>query len=230
MNNGVISVLVVDDHKLVCQGICALLQLEPKLRVAGQAADADEAIRLTLQLSPEVALLDYSLPGIEGDQVIRRLRRDCPEVKILVLSCHADAWHIEQSFRAGASGYMTKFTEASDLFHGIRAVACGEIFLGGEARRIWNGRAEQELSQHQRGSLSRRQREVLRLIAQGRVNREIAVELSLSIKTVEKHRQELMKKVDIHSAAGLTRYAVESGIIPLGCPSSDSHEAAVPLQ
>jgi DNA-binding NarL/FixJ family response regulator len=151
-------------------------------------------------------------------------------VRILVLSCHADAWHIEQSLRAGALGYVTKFAEASVLFDAIRAAAGGEVFLGARARQIWNGCAEQGLSQHQRGSLSRRQREVLRLIAQGHGNRKIAVELGLSVKTVEKHRQELMKKVDIHTVAGLTRYAIGAGLLPLVCPSGDGRGVAVPVQ
>jgi chemotaxis response regulator CheB len=145
MNDGVISVLVVDDHKLVRQGICALLEIEPKVMVVGQAANADEAVRLASQLCPDVVLLDYSLPGIEGDQVIRQLRSDCPGVRILVLSCHADAWHIEQSLRAGALGYVTNFAEASgdsDRDHFLRTL--GEV----GAKTDWQVRAYCLMSNH----------------------------------------------------------------------------------
>jgi DNA-binding NarL/FixJ family response regulator len=217
-----IKVVVADDHCVVRQGLCSLLGACPEFTVIGEAQDGPRALEFVAQLRPDVLLLDYGMPGMDGPEVTRHIIFRRPSVKVVMISCHADVLHIQESLEAGALGYVTKFASVAELCAALRAAARGKTFLGSCAR-IMNSR---QLSQVGSNGLTTRQCQILKMIADGLANKQIASELSISMKTVEKHRQEMMDKLGVHNTAGLTRYAVEAGIV--GTPvSPDARQSGV---
>jgi DNA-binding NarL/FixJ family response regulator len=214
MSDDPIRVLVADDHAIVRTGIRHVLESEPGFIVVGEASTGAEAIALAEALQPEVAVLDISMPGATGLQVAGELRRLAPDTRVLILSMHDNTEYVLESVRAGAHGYILKDTAATELRGAIHAVRRGESYFSPPiARRLTavvRGITEEE---DLLGQLTARERQVLVGVAQGRTNREIALELGISHRTVETHRESLMRKLGIRTVAGLTRVALEAGLI-----------------
>ena len=216
MTDPVIRVLVADDHAIVRTGIRHVLESEPGFTVVGEAATGAETLALAESLRPDVAVLDLSLPDDSGLRVAAELRRITPETHVLILSMHDNTEYVMESLRAGVHGYLLKDAAATELRGAIRAVRRGESFfspaIAGRLGAVLRGDPEA-----QRGSglaqLSARERQVLIGVAQGRTNREIALELGISHRTVETHRESLMRKLGVRTVAGLTRLALEAGLI-----------------
>jgi DNA-binding NarL/FixJ family response regulator len=209
-------IVLADDHALVRQGIRSLLSSIADFEVVGEAADGREALRLMRALAPDVALLDISMPELNGLDAAARALREQPRLKVIVLSMHAAELFVIEALRAGVSGYLLKHADLSELERAIRAVARGERYLAPAVsgpvieRLLRTGDDEQD---GKGDALSPRQREVLQLIAEGKSTREIAERLNLSPKTVETHRAQLMQRLAIFDIAGLTRYALRIGLI-----------------
>jgi DNA-binding NarL/FixJ family response regulator len=214
MSDDPIRVLVADDHAIVRTGIRHVLESEPGFIVVGEASTGAEAIALAEALQPEVAVLDISMPGATGLQVAGELRRLAPDTRVLILSMHDNTEYVLESVRAGAHGYILKDTAATELRGAIHAVRRGESYFSPPiARRLTavvRGITEE---QDLLGQLTGRERQVLVGVAQGRTNREIALELGISHRTVETHRESLMRKLGIRTVAGLTRVALEAGLV-----------------
>ncbi|MCS6914872.1 MAG: response regulator transcription factor [Myxococcales bacterium] len=209
-----IRLLLVDDHAIVRAGLRALLEGEADLQVIGEAGDGHTAVELAARLQPDLVLLDLSMPGGNGIDAIARLRTAAPRARLLVLSMHAAPEYVRPALRAGVHGYLVKGSGLADLLAAIRAVAAGERFLGPEARQIQDCDAQQGAAEpDDLDRLTPRERQVLQLVAEGYTNRQIAHLLGLSPKTVDTHRTSLMRKLDLHDAQGLTRFALRRGLI-----------------
>ena len=208
--------ILADDHALVRQGFKALLSGIADFEVVGEAANGREALKLIRTLAPEVALMDISMPELNGLDATARALREQPQLKVIIVSMHATEAHVLEALRAGAAGYVLKNADAGELERAIRAVVRGERYLTPSVshhvvdRFMGAGRGGQAAGSE---ALSPRQREVLQLIAEGRSTREIAERLHLSVKTVETHRAQLMQRLEIFNVAGLTRYALRIGLI-----------------
>jgi len=222
-----ITVLLVDDHNVVRQGLKALLLAEGDLSVIAEAQTGREAVQLASQHRPAIVVMDLAMPRLNGSEATRQILKVVPSAKIIVLSTYGDDEHIQKALGAGAAAYLLKQTAAAELIQAIREVRKGNAFFSPAiAKRL----REQTLRAPGSGEapkpadadLTQREAEVLQLIAEGYANKQIAGELGLSVKTVEKHRQQVMNKLDIHDIAGLVRHAVAKGIIemnPAGVPS-----------
>ena len=210
-----IRVLLADDHMIVRTGIRHVLEGEPGFEVVGGAATGSEAVSLAARLQPDVVILDISLPGESGLLVAARLRDSSPEPRILILSMHDNAEYVLGSVRAGAHGYLLKDTAATELRSAIRSVCRGESYFSPPiASRLREAlRNEQESHSGSLAQLTAREREVLLGVVRGRTNKEIAGELGISHRTVETHRESLMRKLQIRTVAELTRFALGAGII-----------------
>jgi DNA-binding NarL/FixJ family response regulator len=212
-----ISVLLVDDHTVVRQGLRALLTAEEDMEVVGEAENGREAVVMAGKTAPEIVLMDVAMPLLNGLEATRRILKILPGAKVLVLTSYGDDECVEQLMQAGASGYLIKQTAANDLLRAIREVNRGNAFfsptiakhLRDQSREVFPGGP----SPRKAGELTSRETEVLQLIAEGFSNKQIASELNISIKTVEKHRQQVMNKLNIHDVAGLTRYALSKGMV-----------------
>ena len=213
-----IRILLVDDHTLVRSGIRSLLEHEPGLSVIGEAEDGRAAVRLACKLKPNVVIMDIAMPLLNGLEATRQIKIQCPDVKVLVLSMHDNEEYIRQALEAGAMGYILKDAAAQELISAIQSVYRGEAVLSPAVTRLviedylrWGGTRPQEESD----SLSPREREVLQLIAEGYTNKQIAEILSISIKTVQAHRNNLMQKLDLHDRGELIKYAIQKKIIEI---------------
>ncbi len=214
-----IRVLLADDHALVRAGIRAILEEMPEVEVVAEVSDGHEALRSIEELKPDLALLDISMPSLNGLEVVDRVGRDHGSTRCIILSMHVDDEYIRRALAAGASGYLLKSSDRSELETAVRAAARGETWLTPEvAKRIAAAYARGEGPQAEGPAerLTPRQREVLQLIAEGLSTKEIAQRLDLSAKTIESHRTELMQRLDIHGVAGLVRYAIRVGIVRSG--------------
>ena len=213
-----ITVLLADDHMIVREGIRALLEAEGDIEVVGEAETGRQAIQLVKRLRPAVVLMDIAMPLLNGLEATRRILKAVPATRVLILSAHADDEYVRQAVMLGAAGYLIKETSADLLSTAIREVQKGNTFFSPSiARRVQDlyplspdGRAGVKKG---KTVLSSREVEVLQLIAEGKANKQVARELGISIKTVEKHRQHLMRKLDLHDTAGITRYAIAARII-----------------
>ncbi len=217
MTGTAIRVLVVDDHAIVRTGIRHVLEGEPGFTVVGEASTGAEALSLALELHPDVAVLDISMPGESGLRTTAELRRRCPEARVLILSMHDNTEYVLESVRAGAHGYLLKGSAAVELRGAIRAVHGGESYfsapIASRLTAVVRGGPEPESPAGLLGQLSGREREVLEGVARGRTNKEIAAELGISHRTVETHRESLMRKLRLRTVADLTRFALETGVI-----------------
>ncbi len=216
MSEAPIRVLVADDHAIVRTGIRHVLESEPGFEVVGEASTGAEALELAAALHPHVAVLDISMPGESGLRVAAELRQRCPETQVLILSMHDNTEYVLESLRAGAHGYLLKDTAATELRGAIRAVRRGESFfsppIAGRLSAVFRG-DQGEPASRTLGQLTARERQVLVGVAQGHTNREIALQLGISHRTVETHRENLMKKLGVRTVAGLTRLALEAGLV-----------------
>lgn len=212
------TILLADDHRIFRAGLRPLLAAQPDLSVVGEADDGLAALALARELRPDVAVLDITMPGLNGLEVTRRLAAEVPSVRVIILSMHSDRRYVLEALRAGARGYLLKDSGFEELLVAVRAVRDGGVHLGAAV-------GEQVIRDYvdaARGDaggafalLSGREREVLQLLAEGLATKEVADRLALSVKTVESHRKSLMDKLDIHSIAELTKYAIREGLTPL---------------
>lgn len=213
MRSGAIRVLVADDHTIVRSGIRHVLESEPDLEVIGEAGSGAEAIALATELRPDVVVLDISMPDQSGLTVTARLR-ESTKARVLILSMHDNPEYVLESVRAGAHGYLLKDTAAADLRTAIRAVCRGEsYFTPAVATRLTAAVRQERDGPPALEQLTGREREVLLGIALGRTNKEIAAGLGISYRTVETHRESLMRKLNLHTVAELTRFAVGAGMV-----------------
>ena len=212
-----IGVLLVDDHTVVRQGLRALLRSEEDIDVIGEAENGRQAVMLVRKSTPDVVVMDVAMPLLNGLEATRQILKLAPGTKVLVLTSYGDDECVEQLMQAGAAGYLIKQTAAQDLLKAIREVQRGNAFFSPAiAKRLRDQCREAFTTGHtgkKGGELTSRESEVLQLIAEGFSNKQIAAELAISIKTVEKHRQQVMNKLGIHDVAGLTRHAIAKGII-----------------
>jgi DNA-binding NarL/FixJ family response regulator len=211
-------VLLADDHLVVRQGLKALLEAEPDITVVGGAENGREAVQLAKKLLPHVVVMDIAMPLLNGLEATRQIKKALPRVKILILSSYCDDEYVRQLTEAGAAGYLVKQTAAAEMVKAVRETRKGNSFFSPAiSRRLLDHYREALLRGVPGGKrstvLTSRETEVLQLVAEGMANKQIAAELCLSIKTVEKHRQQVMNKLNIHEVAGLTRYAIARGII-----------------
>ena len=215
-----IRILLVDDHVVVRAGLRMLLGAYPELEIAGEAETGAEGVRLARELAPDVILMDISMPDMNGIEATRRIKEQNPDVAVLALTMHEDDQYFFEMLAAGASGYVPKRAAPNDLIAAIHAVQGGGMFLFPTLARVlvsdYLQRAEPAPAAG-RGldTLTEREREVLTLIAQGRSNQEIADALVISVKTVNRHRENIMAKLNLHSRVDLVRYAIEKGLIEL---------------
>ena len=213
-----ITVLLAEDHTVVREGLRVLLEAEGDIEVVGEATTGRQAVELANKLRPAVVVMDIAMPLLNGLEATRQIRKAVPGTRVLILSAHADDAYVEQVAALGAAGYLLKQTSAHILSRAVREVQNGRpYFSPAIARRLHN---DYEKSSDRAGllkkkgvRLSSREAEVLQLIAEGLANKQVAAELAISVKTVEKHRQHLMEKLNIHDTAGLTRYAIAAGLV-----------------
>lgn len=213
-----ITILLADDHTIVREGFRHMLELEADFEVIGEAADGRQTVALAAKFRPDVVLMDIAMPRLNGLEATRQVLEVLPSTKVIILTSHNDDAGIENATISGAAGYLYKQTSARDVCQAIREVHKGKtIFSPTIAKRF--GRLHPEFAggagpvKPSLAQLTSRQLEVLQLIAEGKANKQMAVALGIGVKTVEKHREHVMRKLDIHDTAGLTRYAISAGII-----------------
>ena len=213
-----ITVLLADDHRIVREGLRRLLEIERDIEVVGEAATGRQAVEMTAKLRPDVVVMDIAMPRLNGLEATRRILETAPEVRVLILSAYSDDAYVEKVMELGAAGYLIKQTSARCLSEAVREIRRGKTYFSPAVARR-RGRLRQESLDRRDGSpagrirLTPRETEVLQLVAEGAANKQVADELGISIKTVEKHRNNLMRKLDIHDTASLTRYAIAEGVI-----------------
>lgn len=210
-----IRVVLADDHALVRAGIRSLLKELEGVQVVGEATDGREAFQLVKRKQPDIVLMDIAMPGMNGLEAARRILKVYPEVRVVILSMHANEEYVRQALRVGVSGYLIKDAATSELEIAVRAVSRGETYLSPAAAKHVVRKYKQRLAGRVRAydRLTPRQREILQLIAEGRTTKEIASILDISLKTAETHRIQLMERLDIRDVAGLVRYAIRIGLI-----------------
>jgi two-component system response regulator NreC len=211
-----IRILLADDHTVLRAGLRALLATEADLEVVGEASEGGEAIRLTATLRPDVVVMDIGMPGIGGIDATARIKRDLPAVKVLILSMHDDRGYLRQVLRAGASGYVLKRAADTDLLAAIRAAARGDVFLDPALAKSLVEEVIAPAPAQGEPALSDREREVLRLIAHGHTNQQVADRLCISVKSVETYKARLMEKLGLKGRAELVRYALQHGLLKDG--------------
>ncbi len=210
-------ILLADDHTIVRQGLRKILEESRDWQVVGEAGNGREAVRLALELQPDVAILDIGMPLLNGIEAARQIARRLPDTRILILSMHSDEAYIIQALEAGAKGYLLKDTADADLLGAVAAVMRGKSFFSPAVARVMLDDYVRRL--RDRGivdrydTLSEREREIFQLIAEGKTNKEIAEILGVSPSTIETHRGHIMEKLDVHSAVEMVLYAVRKGII-----------------
>lgn len=208
-----IRVLIADDHVVLRSGLSMLLNTQPDMQVIGEASDGYEAVRKTIELAPDVLLLDITMPGLGGVDTIRLIKAKKLQVAILVLTMHEDSSYLREALREGAQGYIIKKAAEAELASAIRTVYGGEMFVYPSLTKalvqevIYGGEA------HGHEQLSQREREVLQLVAQGYTNKQVADKLFLSVKTVESYKARVMGKLSLHSRVELVRYALQQGLL-----------------
>ena len=227
-----ITVLLVEDHAIVRQGLRLLVQTDGDIEIVGEAKTGREAVQMAGTLRPEVIVMDIAMPLLNGLEATRQILKAFPTMKVLILSAHSDPEYVEQVVKAGASGYLVKQSSGDVLAKAIRELHNGKTFFTAAiAKRLKEEYQKSPdgigLRKNRDTELTSREAELLQLIAEGQANKQIASELGISIKTVEKHRQHLMEKLKIHDIAGLTRFAIAEGIIESSVQSTISRAEPV---
>lgn len=210
-------IVLVEDHALLREGIRALLAPEPDLEVVGEATDGREAIRAAGELKPDLMMLDLSMPRTNGLEALEEIKRLSPDTKVLILTAHKTEDYVFSALQSGANGYVLKESTAAELLMAVRAVLAGERYLGpaiaAQVIAGYLGGKDAALPKSSYADLTTREREVLKLIAEGYRNKEIAEYLCISPKTVEKHRSSLMERLNLRTVPALTAYAIDKGLI-----------------
>jgi DNA-binding NarL/FixJ family response regulator len=210
-----VRVLLADDHRIVREGLRGLLERRAGIEVVGEAADGEAALALARQLVPHLVILDVSMPRMNGVEATRRIRAECPGVKVLALSMHPDRRYVIETLKAGASGYVLKDSAFDELIHAIESVMEGCAYLSPAVTDMVVREYVSRLPNDEGTAfsvLTVREREVLQLLAEGAPTKAIATRLGVSVKTVETYRQQIMAKLDLHTVAELTKYAVREGL------------------
>jgi two-component system response regulator NreC len=212
-----IRVLLADDHTILRAGLRMMLNAQPDILVVGEASDGKEAIAVTLRLQPDVVIMDITMPEMTGIDATRQIKKDCPDVKILILTMHENEGYLFQSLRAGASGYMMKEAADTELIQAIRTVQSGRFYLSPTAQSMMVGdyllRVHAGEEKDSYNDLTEREREILKLVAEGLTNNQIAERLVISPKTVDTHRTHVMDKLNLHSRSELVKYAMRRGLL-----------------
>jgi DNA-binding NarL/FixJ family response regulator len=213
-----IRIVLADDHPLIREAIRHLVDSAPEFELVGEAASGKECLARVEELRPDILVLDIAMPEMNGEQVARELRRRLPELKIVALSGYTDRQFVRAMSKAGVKAYVVKSASGRELIHALRAVASGKNYLSpevtGAVMTLWEESAPSaELSAH--SALGKREKEVLKLIAEGHRNAKIASQMGITVATVEAHRRNILRKLQLHSAADLTRYALRHGMITL---------------
>jgi len=211
------KLVIAEDHTILREGLRALLSSTPDLEVIGEAKNGFSAIRCVETMKPDLVLMDLSMPRTSGMDAIREIKRRFPDTKILTLTIHDEDEYILAALQAGADGYVLKDATQAELMMAIKTVLMGKSYLSpGVSEKVINGYLEGRRTLKPKSAwdtITQRERETLKLIAEGYKNREIADYLCISVKTVEKHRANLMKKLDLHTASALTAFAIEKGLV-----------------
>lgn len=210
-----IKIILADDHTILRESLCALLAKQQGFQIVGEASDGRTAFRLTQELSPDVVVMDVNMPDLNGIEATRQIITGNPSIKVIALSMYSEKQFIDEMLQAGASGYMLKDAAFEELVHAINCVVKNQIYLSPSISAfVLKGYLQQssKVDYTAFSILTNREREVLQLIAEGKTTKEIASILSVSTKTIETYRQHIMKKLDIHSIAELTKYAISEGI------------------
>ena len=214
-----IRLLLVDDHKIVRAGLKMLFQAEPDMEIVGEASSGSDALALVAELNPDVVLMDVAMPGMTGIEATRRIKEVRAETPVIALTMHEDEQYFFQMLAAGASGYVPKRAAPDDLVSAIRAVSQGQVFLYPSLAKLlvadFLQRADTGSDSQPVAELTPREREVLTCIAEGYTNREIGEQLTISVKTVDRHRENIMNKLNLQSRVDLVKYAIEKGLITL---------------
>ena len=212
-----VRIVLAEDHTILREGLRALLSADAKFEIVGEAADGRQAVRAVEKLGPDLVMMDLSMPRMTGMDAIREIKKRYPETKIIALTVHKTEEYLRTTLQVGANAYVLKDATRDELLMAIENVLKGQTYLSpGVSEKVIEGYLEGKESRlpgSTLGLLSPREREVLKLIAEGYKNKEIAADLCISLKTVEKHRANLMKKLDLHNAAALTAYAIEQGLV-----------------
>jgi two-component system, NarL family, response regulator NreC len=215
-----IKIMLVDDHEIVRAGLRLLIQAQGDMEIVGEAENGQQAIELCHKASPDVVVMDITLPGPSGLEVTRQIKQQYPDINVLALTIHEGEQYFFEMLNAGASGYVPKRAAPTDLVAAIRAVYSGEVYLHPSvAKTLVNDYIQRVQMGWERASydgLTEREQQVLKMIAEGLMNKEIAERLSISVRTVERHRENIMSKLNLHTRAELVRYAVDKGLIDLG--------------
>jgi DNA-binding NarL/FixJ family response regulator len=213
-----IKILLTDDHKMMRDGLRALIEKQVDMKVVGEADDGRTTVRLAHELLPDIVIMDISMPDMNGIEATRQIISNDPRTKVIALSVHADKRYVSEMLNAGASGYLLKNSAFSELIDAIRAVSLNRSYLDPEITDVMLKDYKDMLSKEKLSVfslLTQREREVLQLIAEGKTTKEIAHLLDVSVKTVETYRQQMMEKLDTHSIAELTKYAIKEGLTSL---------------
>ncbi len=210
-----IRVILADDHRLFRAGLRSILEAQPGIEIVGEAVDGHAALACVCKTPADILLLDISMPGLNGLETLRRLAAEKHAIQVIILSMHSDRYFIAEAFKAGARGYLLKDSAIQELAKAMRTVMRGEVYLNAKIGDVLVSDyvALAATAGSTDDGLSSREREILQMIAEGRTTKDVASELCISVKTVETHRKHLMDKLDIHSVAELTRYAIRTKII-----------------
>lgn len=213
-----IAIFLADDHEIVRVSLQSLLEKQPDIRVVGQAGDGRETVEKVRELKPNIVIMDVVMPNLNGIEATGRITRELPDVKVLALSMYSDRHYVLAMFHAGASGYLLKKCASRELVQAIRIVAANQFYLSPAISNVVvdeliDGRARKKMPFS--SPLTAREREILQLLVEGKVAKEIAAQLYISLSTVETHRRQVMEKLDLHNIADLTKYAIREGITSL---------------
>lgn len=210
-----IKILLADDHNILRSGLRSLLEKQPNFEIIAEAEDGNDAVELCIQLRPDIVLMDVSMPNLNGIEATSKILERAPGIKIIILSVHSSQKFVAEVFKAGASGYLLKNCSFQEMVYGIEAVRSGGTYICPQVANVVRNDYLQFLGERDSSiaaTLTKREREVLKLIAEGKNMKEIAYSFNLSVKTIEAHRQHIMEKLDLHNIAALTKYAIREGL------------------